>query len=129
MRKSKEKKLFGKLTEYAGKKITWMNQVEEWTMAEISEKCGIGGTRLSEIKSYAKYQRPINETFLAALIGGGILSITEIKEKCDLDNEEEAFVNKMSFYENSVLRKEAQAAELEGINVLELIKEARKNKK
>ncbi|MCP3942594.1 MAG: hypothetical protein GY710_14055 [Desulfobacteraceae bacterium] len=106
-----------------------MNQVEGWTVSEIAETCNMKINRVSEIKNFSKYQRPINETFLAAFIGGGVVTIDELKEKAALSDDEKKFMDDMSFYEDKTLRKELQAATKEGIDVLSLIRKARQDKK
>lgn len=130
MRKSEEKALFTKLTKYIGKKITYRVQVEGWTVTEVAAACGLPINRVSEIKNYSNYDRPINETFLAAFIGGKLVTIAELKEKAGLSKEEQAFMADMAlYYDNKPLKAEIIAAAKEGIDVVSLIQKARKENK
>ena len=75
-----------------------------------------------EIKNFKKYNRPINETFLAAFIGSGIVSISEIQKGVDLNQAEDKYIGTLKFYEDKKLRKEVTAAFDDGIDVIELIR-------
>ena len=128
MRKAEVKKLYEKLVEYIGKKLIYLNQVEEWTDVEIASKIGVAGPRLSEIKGYKKGGRLMSENTLAALIGGDIVTIEEFKKHVDLNEDEAAYLDSLALVKNKPLREKVQEAISAGIDVMALIDEALKER-
>lgn len=129
MRKAEIKDLYVKLTKYIGKKIDHLTAVEGWTIKELSEKTGITHTRLTEIKNFDKYQRAINESYLAAFIGEKIITVEELMKNAKLTEKEKEHLKGMKFYENHALRKKIQQLEEKGVDVMSLLdKELKKQK-
>lgn len=125
MRKQEKKNLLKKFTVFTGKKLEYKNRIEGWTDKEMSEACGIAQTRLTEIKNFQKYQRLITETYLAAFIGGGIVTIKEIEKGVDLNESERKYIGTLLFYENQHLIKDVSKAMDDGIDVQALIRAER----
>jgi hypothetical protein len=120
MRKAELKKLLEKITECVGKKLRIMN-IEGWTDKEIAEQTGVAQNRLTEIKKFEKYRRPLSEKFLVAFIIGGIITVDQLKEKIDMTEVEEAYTNGLKYFETKGLREKCAVATDLGINVENLI--------
>jgi len=90
-----------KFTVSIGNKIRRLN-VEGWTDKEVTEACDVPQNRLTEIKNFKKYGRAINETFLAAFIDGGIITIDELINGHTLSSEEKEYASglKSDFYKD-----------------------------
>lgn len=129
MRKIEKKELYRKLTIFLGHKIQILN-LEGWQDKEIYEKTGIPQNRLTEIKRFEKYQRPINEKTLAIFLEKGFVKVKDILDKVDLNSDEKEEVQGLKYFETSEFRKEAikmdnMAKEL-GTNGLDAIRKANK---
>lgn len=120
MRKVEKKKLLERITEYIGTKIQVKN-LEGWTDRELYEQTGIPQNRLTEIKKFNKYKRPCSEKFLAAFVSGGIITVSELKEKIDMTEVEEAYIDEMEFYADKKLRRKIIQAQKLDIDVVGLL--------
>jgi len=107
LRRKEKKELLEKVTEYVGRKLAFMASVEGWTYVEISSVTGVPQNRLSEYVHFEKHERTVTEEHLALFIGGGILSVQEMKEKLDLNEAEANYIHTLTVYENETLRKYA----------------------
>lgn len=128
MRKVEFKKMYQKLMDYIGKKILYFNQIEEWTDVEIASKCKIAAPRLSEIKNYKKDGRIMSENTLISLIDGGIVTIEELKEKIELNETEEEYIESLSLAGDKPLRTKILKAKKAGIDIEALIDKALQEK-
>ena len=115
MRKDEKKTLLGKITVHIGNVITYKNNVERWTSLEIAERYGVPNNRLTEYKNFQKYNKPISETFLAAFIGGGLLSIDDIKKNVNMTESEKRYVETFAFFSDTELKDGID--ELKGLGV------------
>lgn len=118
MRKAEMRKLYEKLMEFIGKKLIYLNQVEEWTDVEIAAKIGIPAPRLSEIKRYNKADgRLMSENTLVALLGGNIVTTKEIKKKVDLNPGEEKYIDGLALIQDKGIRERLQALKEKGVDL------------
>ena len=104
LRHAEKKAMFIKLTKYLGWRFDHMMKVEQWQAKEIVEITGLTNSRITEIKDYEKYKRPINEAILAKVIGGGIVNVDELKEKANLDEKEKRYLETMRIYQDPTTR-------------------------
>lgn len=128
MRKVEKRALYEDITIFIGKKLDKLN-IEGWLDKEIYEKTGIIQTRLTETKNYEKYGRPITEKHLAAFIGGGIVTITELKEGVNMSKEGVKHIDDMAFYGNKEIRVIFRQLQDAGIDPLKELKKLLKVKK
>ena len=119
MRKAQKKEFFKKVGEYVSKKLTFLMDVEGWENQELSEKCGIPQNRLSELKNK---KRAVTELWLKALIGGGIMTVGEIKSNINPTEGEAKLLDGMEFYENKPLLRAISSAIAKGVDPEDIIK-------
>jgi hypothetical protein len=99
MRKKHRKEMMLKVTRYVSERINYLCDHEEYLLQEISDRTGISLNRLSEIKNHEKYGWPINEKYLAYLVGGGIVTIEDVLKNVDLTPEEQREIEEMDWFD------------------------------
>jgi hypothetical protein len=126
MRKVDKKRLYEDITVYVGRKLEQLN-LEGWLDKELSEKTGIVQTRITEMKNFKKYKRPILEKYLAAFIGGGIVTTKEIIENVPMNAEGKSHVKDLEFYNNPEARILFKRLKDAGIDPIAALSDALKN--
>lgn len=99
MRKKHRKEMMLKVTRYVSERINHLCDHEEYLLQEISDRTGIPINRLSEIKNHSKYKWPLNEKYLAHLVGGGIVTLEEILKNVELTPEEKEEIKGLSWFD------------------------------
>lgn len=127
MRKTEKKDFYERLTRYAGKILDQWN-VKGWLDKELYEKTSIVQTRLTEIKNFDKYGRPITEKYLAALIGGGILTTEALIKHVAKTPGEIQHIKDFDFYGDKNQKVESNKLKDLGVNPAESQALARKLK-
>ena len=102
---AEKKDLLVKISRYASRVIRYKTEVDRWTATEISAATGIPNTRLTELKHFDKYQRPIGEKLLAIAIAGGLMSVDDLIKNVDLNENERRYVEALVIYELPEVRK------------------------
>ncbi len=130
LRKSDKKKLFGKVTIALGEIITELNKDpnDPWLDGEISELTGIHQSRLSEIKNFQKYNKPVNSKILSRLILGGIIVIEDILIRIKCSEEERRYLVEVGFLEDIETIKTIKEAIKAGVNIKTVLRDAIKKK-
>lgn len=121
MRKQEKKNLLEKITVHIGNVIKYKNSVEGWTDKELAETYGVPQNRLTEFKNFKKYNRPISELFLAAFIGGGIVTVEDIIKEVDMNKKEKDYVSTFKFYADKDIKDDVVEAQDLGIDVHKLL--------
>jgi len=103
--RAEKKDLLIKISKYASDVIKHKITVDRWTATEISVSTGIPNTRLTELKHFDKYQRPIGEKLLAIAIAGGLMSVDDLIKNVDLNENERRYVEALVIYELPEVRK------------------------
>jgi len=103
--RAEKKDLLIKISKYASDVIKHKIEVDRWTATEISVSTGIPNTRLTELKHFDKYQRPIGEKLLAIAIAGGLMSVDDLIKNVDLNENERRYVEALVIYELPEVRK------------------------
>lgn len=106
LKKSERNRLFLKLTKHVARKLNQIKGSKELTDYEIAIDTGIPQNRISEIRNYQKYNRVLNESTLARLLKGKIVTTKELVENCKLTDGEIDYVNKFVIHERPQLVKE-----------------------
>jgi len=122
--RSKEKKeLMAKITVYIGYVLQILIDTQNWKPIEISRHTGVPPNRISEVKDFKKYKRPINDVILILFIKGGIVDVRELMERTDLTKKERAYLEKFLIYQD----KDAAALAVDiykmGYKVSDILKE------
>lgn len=118
MRKTEKKEFYKRLTKYVGKAIDKWN-LDGWLDKELYNKTGIIQTRLTEIKNFDKYGRPITEKYLAAFIGGGIVTTKDLIKHVATTQEEIQHIKDLEFYGDEKQRIESNKLKDLGVNPAE----------
>jgi hypothetical protein len=109
-----------KITRIVQKKILDLKNRENWDYQDISKKTGVPQNRMSELVS----KGAMSEKTLALLLGGGIVSVNDLLQG-DFGEEERAYIETLSIYEDALLRGEAAALKKMGLNPGKILREAR----
>ena len=99
MRKKHRKEMMLKVTRYVSERINYLYDQEEYLLQEIADRTNLSLNRLSEIKNHEKYGLPINEKYLAYLVGGGIVTIEDVLKNVDLTPEEQREIEEMDWFD------------------------------
>ena len=118
MRKTEKKEFYKRVTKYVGKAIDKWN-LDGWLDKELYNKTGIIQTRLTEIKNFDKYGRPMTEKYLAAFIGGGIVTTEELIKNVAKTPEEIRHIKDLEFYGDKKQRIESNKLKDLGVNPAE----------
>lgn len=99
MRKEQERELFIKITLAVADKIYYLREIEKWRMSEIEETSGLTLSRLSEIKNYKQYKKPISLPDLKRVLEGQIITVDELLKIDNLYDDEKDYIEKLRMYE------------------------------
>jgi len=94
MRKYEKKQVMLKLTQLIGKKIEAITASKKWTSREISEHTGVPENRISEIKHFEKYRKPITKEMFGKFLRGGIVRAFDVNF-IELSDTERAYINEL----------------------------------
>ncbi|MBI9090121.1 MAG: hypothetical protein JEZ12_12975 [Desulfobacterium sp.] len=85
---------------------------------ELAKKLGVHPSRLSEIRNYEKHKVPINEKVLASFIGGGVVTVAELKKNIpELSEDEMNELHEKNFYGDSEVKKRFASLSRKGVDV------------
>ena len=126
LRKEEKRQFFQKITVYIARVLIFMKKVDKWEYAEIAERTGLRQNRLTEIVNHENYNKlGVNERNLILLLGGGIVSIKELKEKVQLNKREQEYLDTFAIYEDRELRMEVAKVKKLGHNPTKILKDWR----
>ena len=126
LRKKEKKDLYKKLTAHISKKLRYMIEVEDWTQVEISIQTKVPQNRLCEIINYENYGHlALSEHNLLFLIQGGIVTTTELKENCSLNQKEGDYLDEtFLIHEDEKMKKVYVKCIKAGLNPAEILEKA-----
>ncbi|MBI9090122.1 MAG: hypothetical protein JEZ12_12980 [Desulfobacterium sp.] len=117
MRKAQKKAFYAKVTVYFAQKIQEFKN-DGWLDVELAKKLGVHPSRLSEIRNYEKHKVPINEKVLASFIGGGVVTVAELKKNIpELSEDEMNELHEKNFYGDSEVKKRFASLSRKGVDV------------
>lgn len=103
---SQKDKLYERITKLIGYKLAFLiTKAGGWKQREIHRHVGIPESRQSEYKDFKKYQRRISLRDLSLCLGGGIITVAELIEKCAQDEKEVEYLKTLLIYENVELQE------------------------
>ena len=105
MRAKKKKRLLKDVTIFVGKELSKLIESEEWTAKEIAQAVDVFPNRITEIRNFPKYERPIGEVTLKKLIRGGFVTVDKIKAGVKTDQEDRRYLDDLRLHENPELEK------------------------
>ena len=126
LRSSDKKVLLFKATKFLAKKLEALNR-DGWTDLELSKELYISNTRLSEIKNYKNYNKPVAEKHLILMIEKGIVTMNELKLNVASTEKEQAYFDTMTIYEDNEHRELYLEIKKLGLNPADILKEYLKN--
>lgn len=124
---SEKAELYVRITKLVGEKLSYLISREGgWKAKEIYAHLGIPESRQSEYKDYDKYGRRISKKDLIFCLGGGIVTVDELINKCSENEKERDYLRTLRIYDNQDLRDVIKAVEDIGLDPVEILRKALK---
>jgi len=117
MRKAQKKALMKKLAKVAHKKIEYLHEFDNWSYAEVARKCDIIPARITEI--VRGYDVDVAEITIIKLIGGGIITVSELIKSGGLTEEEIEYTGTMLIYEDTDVKAALLELKQLGVDAME----------
>lgn len=126
LRTKQRKAFYGKVTAYLSKKFKSLLKNKEWTQTEISRRYKIPTNRLNETIYHRQYSHnPISEKLFLTLIMEGFVTIEELKEDCDLTEEEQDYLNEtFAIHKDKRMKRLYIKAQKAGLDPADILEEA-----
>ena len=123
LRKAEKQDLMVKITRYVGKVLDYIIDFEKWSAVEIEREVGVRNTRMTEIRNYDKYKKPIGEKDLTLFITGGVMKVKDLMKKVELNEKETRYLETLLIFEDENVRKKYRKIVNAGLDPNKLLDE------
>lgn len=118
--RKQKKELLVKIRDYTSTILQEIIKVkQDYTGKELAQKIGLDASRISEI--IAANPKPLSESTLRKLVGGGIIKASDIVANINPTKEEAGYLRKFLAYENGKLTKGVDLLSQYGYDAADLL--------